>query len=133
LSCSSSLLNQWALYECLSSGEYDRHVKRLKRVLRHQKCRMISLIEHCFPKGTRVSDPQGGCVLWLELPKGFHSETLFHLALDNHISLAPGAIFSPTSKYKSCFRISYGLPWTEQLETGVQTLGEITRTLLEES
>jgi len=125
LSCSSPLLNQWALSEFVASGEYDRNMRALRQVLERQKCRMVALIQDAFPKGTRLSDPKGAGVLWVELPAGNDSEAFFHTALEHNISIAPGALFSPTNKFKRCIRVSYGIPWTNQLESAIRKLGSL--------
>ena len=125
LTCSSPLLNQWALSEFIASGEYDRNTRALRQVLEHQKCRMVSLVQDAFPKGTRVSDPKGAGVLWLELPVGNDSEAFFHAALENNISLAPGVLFSPSNKFRRCIRISYGIPWTVEVENAIRVLGSL--------
>ncbi len=125
LSCSSPLLNQWALSEFVASGEYERNMKALRLILERQKCRMIALVQESFPKGTRVSDPKGAGVLWIELPLGNDSEAFFHKALEHNISIAPGALFSPSSQFKRCIRVSYGVPWTDQIESAIRTLGSL--------
>lgn len=125
LSCSSSLLSQWALSEFVASGEYERNVRVLRQVLKCHKERMIAHVNKAFPEGTRVTDPQGGGVLWVELPLGNDSEALFHKALEHNISIAPGALFSPSNKFKRCIRISYGVAWNEALENAIATLGRL--------
>ena len=133
LSCSSSLINQWTLSEFIASGDYDRNMVKLRRTLCCNKERMISSIKRYFPNEIRVSDPQGGGVLWIELPGGCDTVTLFHQALSKNISIAPGAIFSPTNKYSRCFRISFGLQWSNELDMAIKTLGELTKQLIQES
>jgi len=125
LSCSSSLLSQWALSEFVASGEYERNMKVLRRVLKCHKERMIALVNNGFAEGTRVSDPRGGGVLWIELPEGSDSERLFHLALEHNISIVPGALFSASNKFSRCIRLSYGVPWNDEIEQAIQTLGRL--------
>jgi len=125
LSCSTSLINQWTLYEFVQSGEYERNLKLLKQRLRNNKERMIWCLQRAFPSTARISDPQGGCVIWIDLGSGYDSVKLFQLALENGISITPGYIFSATNKYRSCIRLSYGLPWSEKLEQAINRLGEL--------
>ena len=124
-SCSTSLLNQWTLAEFVSSGEYDRSMRRLRQTLRCNKDRMIALVRTHFPAGTRISDPKGAGVLWLELPKGNDSEVLFERALEHNISICPGALFSPSNKFKRCIRLSYGIPWSAKIENSLRTLASL--------
>lgn len=125
LSCSSSLLNQWVLTEYVRSGDFDRNIKRLRQVLRCNKDRMLSLISRHFPPKTCVSNPQGGGVVWVELPAGCDSTEWFRKCVDNGISVTPGVLFSATGKYKRCARVSYGLPWDQQVEDAVKKIGEL--------
>ena len=127
LSCSSSLLSQWTLSEFIASGEYQRNLRHLRQVLQAHKDRMIALVNDAFPKSTRVSDPKGAGVLWLELPANNDSAELFYAALDKGISIAPGSIFSASNKFKRYIRISYGLPWSNELEDAVRTLATLCK------
>ncbi len=126
ISCSSSLMNQWSLYEFIASGEYDRNLKTLRQQLRSNKARMIHCIQRGFPSGTRVSDPKGGCVIWVELPAGYDAVKLFYLALEHNISITPGAVYTASkNKFGSCFRLSYGLPWSAEIENALATLASL--------
>ncbi|MBX2847839.1 MAG: PLP-dependent aminotransferase family protein, partial [Acidiferrobacterales bacterium] len=124
-SCSSPLLNQWTLAEFLASGEYERNMRLLRRTLALNKDRMIALIRSEFPASTRVSDPQGAGVLWLELSSDNDSEELFYKALEHDISICPGVLFAPSNKFNRCIRLSYGVVWNDEVEAAVKTVGKL--------
>lgn len=126
-SCSSSLLNQWTLSEFVASGDYDRAMSRLRSTLQCNKTRMQAAVHSSFPPGTRLSDPKGAAVLWVELPPDNDSEVLFYRALEYNISISPGALFSPTDKFSRFIRISYGIPWSKEVEDAINTLGGLCR------
>lgn len=126
-SCSSSLTNQWVMTEFMRSGEYDRYIKQLRHKLLTNKERMLGMICRYFDRDVRVVDPKGGTVLWLSLPEHLDGNEIFVKALEKNISIAPGSLFSPTNRYKNCIRLSYGLPWSEDIENGLKTLSEICR------
>ncbi|MEM9387242.1 MAG: PLP-dependent aminotransferase family protein [Pseudomonadota bacterium] len=128
-SCSSGLLAQLTLAEFLSSGDYQRHLTALRPVLCHHAQRMTALVSEHFPAQTRISQPVGGCVLWLELPAGISGEALFDQALNEGISLLPGQVCSPSGRYENFIRLSYGHPWSEQSEAAVRWLGEAVSAL----
>ncbi|WP_196140400.1 PLP-dependent aminotransferase family protein [Aliikangiella sp. G2MR2-5] len=129
LSCSSSLLNQMVLTEYLRSGDFDRNLVRLRQVLKQNKERMLSLIAAHFPHGCCVSKPQGGGVVWVELPPGHDAIEWFRKCVEIGISITPGQLFSASGKYKRCARISYGLPWTEKVEQAIIDIGQIACSL----
>ena len=123
-SCSSGLLQQLTLADFMASGDYNRHLKKLRAVLKQNSERMSALVEQHFPQNTRTSKPVGGSVLWLELPENVNAESLFDDAIVAGISIAPGHIFSPCSCYKNFIRLSFGHPWTEKIEDALLWLGK---------
>ncbi|WP_105201141.1 aminotransferase-like domain-containing protein [Pseudoalteromonas sp. T1lg10] len=125
MSCASSLMNQWTLYEFMNSGDYDKNLRVMRQRLALNKERMRALVQRHFPPGTRMTNPQGGCVLWLQLPSQYDVVALFHLALEAGISITPGAIFSATDKYRQCLRLSFGVQWSEEIEKAVARLGAL--------
>ncbi len=125
LSCSCGLLQQMTLTEYLASGEYDRHIRALRPVLEQNAERMTGLIGRHFPGETKVSRPKGGSVLWLELPRKVDGGHLFGQALDENISICPGMLYSPSRRYRNFIRLSFGHPWSDRIEAGLETLGQL--------
>lgn len=132
-SCSSGLLQQMTLAEFLASGDYDRYLKTLRSVLRQNAERMTALVAQHFPAKTRTSQPVGGSVLWLELPRTVDAEALFDAALDAGISIVPGPIFSPCSRYRNFIRLSFGHPWSADIEKGLRWLGDKVKRMAQDS
>ncbi|GGF03989.1 GntR family transcriptional regulator [Aliidongia dinghuensis] len=123
------VLPQAAFAEFLASGGYDNHLRRMRRVFAETLDRMIRAIERHFPTGTRVARPEGGFVLWLELPPQVLTRALFDQALLRGICFAPGDVFSATDRYGHCLRLSGGYGWSPQIEQGLETLGEMVTAL----
>src|SRR5262244_675518 len=123
-------LPQAALAEFLSSGGYDSHLRRMRRTFRENIDRMMRTIDRAFPRGTRVSRPDGGFVLWLELPKPLASRELFEAALKKGICFVPGDVFSTSGRYANCLRVSCGSTWHPRIEKGLETLGGLASALL---
>jgi len=117
----------------LSNGGYDRHLRQLRRSYQTQMLRMTQAICNEFPAETRVTQPSGGQVLWLELPIEFDAMVLYKVALQHRISVAPGIMFSPTGAYRNCLRLNCGLPWSTEIEIAIQTLGRLSKEQLSHS
>lgn len=127
LSCSSSLITQWTLAEFITGHQYDRYLIKLREILKCNKERMLSKIQCIFPSDTRVTNPQGGSVLWLKLPNNKDAKQLFYQAIDENISIIPGDVFSPSNRYNSCIRLSYGIPWTDDIIVALEKLNDMCR------
>jgi len=124
-SAATASLPQMAIGEFLHTGGYDRNVAALRRHYRDQVRRMRAAVAEHFPAGTRISEPQGGFVLWVELPAGTDSGELFDKAMARGISVTPGTLFSSSGKYRNFIRLNAGFPWDERIESAVATLGRL--------
>lgn len=119
-------MTQATLAEFLVDGGYDRHLRALRGALARQVGSMRELLGRHFPMGTRVSDPQGGFLLWVQLPKGcVDGVTLQRRALEAGISIAPGTLFAAREGFERCFRLSCGVPVSAAVSTAVAALGRL--------
>ena len=72
-------LQQLVLAEYLESGGYDRYLTRL-RIAFAEQVRMVSqAASKYFPEGTRITRPDAGYLLWVELPKKVDAVELFRV------------------------------------------------------
>jgi DNA-binding transcriptional MocR family regulator len=88
--------------------------------------RVVHAIAKYFPDATRVTQPAGGFVVWVELPHGVDALRLHQRALARKISVAPGPLFSAKGKYGNFIRINCAHPWDERFESALMTLGRLT-------
>ncbi|MEX3702539.1 PLP-dependent aminotransferase family protein [Paraburkholderia sp. BR14317] len=116
---------QVALADYLRHDGYDRHLRRVRRFYRQQARLMRAMVERFFPAGTRTSEPQGGYVLWVELPPRVDSMRLYQAALAQGITIGPGYMFSMRNEYHHYIRLNYSYPWNAQTEAALKTLGEM--------
>jgi len=126
---SAATPSQQALSEYLAQGGYDRHLRALRRSLEQQQAIALAAVAQHFPPGTRVSRPEGGYFLWVELPPQVNALELHRLALQQGISLAPGQIFSADQRFAHCVRINYGHPAQGRLEAALATVGQLATDL----
>jgi DNA-binding transcriptional MocR family regulator len=118
-------ITQRALASYLGGGGYDRHLRSLRARLHGNVMRMSAAVADAFPAGTRVSRPQGGCFLWVDLPAGVDALALHARALDAGVSIAPGPIFSPVQSHRNGIRLSCGDPWTERIAAAIRLVGRL--------
>ena len=128
-SSATSSLQQLATAEFLRSGQYDRHLARLRKAFRSQVEKARFMIARLFPEGTRISDPQGGFVLWIELPRQINCFEVYTEALEKNIGITPGMLFSATRKFKNYIRLNCGFPWKEDTELALQQLADVIHKL----
>ncbi|GAB6036862.1 PLP-dependent aminotransferase family protein [Fundidesulfovibrio butyratiphilus] len=130
LNVTSPTPTQMALAEYLESGQYPRHLARLRAALCDQMRLMRSLVGRHFPEGVRVSDPQGGVVLWVKLPGLADGVDFLYRAQERGLTVAPGTLFSPSGRFGDYVRLAASLPAGSAVEQTVRLLGEIAREMV---
>jgi len=118
-------LQQLAFAEFLAGGYYDRHLRSLRKAVAATMRSMGDAVATHFPEGTRATRPDGGGVLWVELPDGIPALELHQRGLAAGIAIAPGPIFSARQGYENCIRLNCSLTWSPRIEAAVATLGRI--------
>lgn len=121
---------QLAVAAFLASGDYDRHLRHVRRRYARNVALMADAISRSFPPGTKVSHPRGGFTLWVEMPVGADALALYRQAKQQGITIAPGPTFSVASKFHHHVRLNAAL-WNERIETAIQTLGRLAHELLQ--
>ncbi|MDP9077486.1 MAG: PLP-dependent aminotransferase family protein [Bacteroidota bacterium] len=124
-SLSSASPTQAAIGHFFETGRYDLHMRNLRKALHTQCLRYTQAIAEHFPDNVKVSRPQGGYVLWIELNKKIDAFELYKQALTYKISISPGQIFSTDSRFTNFIRISFGAPYNDEVDKGLKTLGRL--------
>ena len=117
-------LPQLAIADFLEHGGYERYLRQVRNRYAQQVSWFTQAIHAYFPPQTKVTQPQGGFVLWIELAQPLDTLQLTQAMLERKISIAPGQIFSASQKYRHCLRLSCAQVWTPALENAVKTLGQ---------
>ncbi|SLM28754.1 Helix-turn-helix transcriptional regulator with aminotransferase domain, GntR family [Desulfamplus magnetovallimortis] len=115
---------QLAMAEFLVSGGYEHHLRTIRKAYAKKVMQMADAVGQYFPEGTRVTRPEGGFTLWIELPQGTDSLELYGMAHKKGISIAPGAIFSTTDLFRHCIRLNAAL-WSDSTKWAVKELGKM--------
>ena len=109
----------------LAGGTLERHMRSLRNTLKTQVLKTALAVQKYFPSGTRFSFPEGGSLLWVELPRKADGMAMYQAALKRQISILPGAVCSVSGKFKNYIRIGCGQPFTDETERAIQILGKL--------
>ena len=118
-------LGQVAAADFMASARYDRHLRALRTKLDGQRARTAEAVATFFPEGTRMNLPDGGLALWVEMPPQVSSRAVFDDALNAHILIAPGWLFSNSRRFDHFLRLNCGWPYSPSVDQGLRQLGEI--------
>ncbi len=118
-------VTQQVLAEYLESGAYERHMRGLRRTYERQVEAMRASVARHLPAATRLTAPQGGFVLWVELPEEVDTTALHDRAIAAGVGYVPGELFSASGMYRNCLRLNCGNPHTPEIEDAVRRLGAL--------
>jgi DNA-binding transcriptional MocR family regulator len=116
---------QELIAELLRSGGYERHLVKLRTTYARQVAQVAAVVSRSFPQGTRMTQPRGGFVIWVELPQGLDSISLFEAAIRQGINFAPGPLFSATGRYRNFLRLNCGRRMSPELDAAIARLGQL--------
>ncbi len=108
----SANLMQSATGAFLSKGYYRQHIRRMQRqyhanatLFYRLLCQALDSHPHLLGQ-YRLHAPQGGFLLWLQLPSHCDSYALYKLCQQQGIHLLPGTLFGTQQQYRHYLRFS---------------------------
>ena len=127
---SETVMLQRALADLLTQPGIEAGYRQLRSVVAARVDEARGIISTHFPKGTRVTAPAGGFILWVELPGEVDTISLFQACLDEHICIAPGSLFSTSDRFRHCMRLGLGGKWGEPERRALARVGKLAGELL---
>jgi DNA-binding transcriptional MocR family regulator len=102
----NSLL-QAALADFINSGQYRKHLQTIRKITLANARAYRHLLLQNLPQSSTVSAPNGGLVLWVQVP------SLDHIKLQTvvdavQVDIRFGAQFTTRKLYSDCFRLNIG-------------------------
>lgn len=124
---SSPSLFSDVIADFLEHGRYDHHLRMFRKKLYANYLQIQKSVTQYFPDNTKISEPKGGFMLWLELDKRICTEDLYDEAVSQKLNFAPGRMFSQYNQYQNCMRLNYALEWTDRVESDLEKLGKMIK------
>ena len=100
-------------------------MRGLRRSYERQVDAMRAAVARHFPAATRITQPQGGFVLWVELPDEVDTSALHERAIAAGVAYVPGELFSASGMYRNCLRLNCVHPHSAEIEDAVRRLGSL--------
>lgn len=123
----TNLWAQMVAYSFLTDYNFKGHLEKIRSIYRRKAELCMSLIEkHLVPKGIEYYSVEGGLFIWCRLPDGNDMTDFVMRALDNKVAVVPGTAFLvDETKSTNWFRINFSTPADEQIEKGIEILGNL--------
>lgn len=124
-----SKFTQQGLVDYIVDGSYEKHIRKQRSVLQTQCNQLIDLLDEEWSEigPLRVSQPQGGLALWVELDPGYNLTSCYLKARSEGIVMTPGNLFTAQERYSNCLRISFAHHWNDKRIEALKRLAAIIK------
>lgn len=124
----TSMWSQVIAYRFMSNYDYKAHLEYIRDIYRHKATLCMQLADKYLKPMVEYYPVEGGLFLWCKLPQKTDMMDFCMKALDKKVAVVPGTAFSVDTSAKSDrFRINYSTPTNEQIEKGIEILGDILK------
>jgi DNA-binding transcriptional MocR family regulator len=123
-----SLINQRVMHRLVSDGRHSELITRARAHYRPKRDAMLAALKAHMPSSVNWTRPEGGLFIWLKLPAGMSGASLLKRSIDEaKVAFVPGAPFFHDGSGENTIRLSYSLPDTSEITTGVRSLASLLR------
>jgi len=116
--------------EFIRSGKMEKYIVRMREVYKRRKNTMAAAIRKYFPAAITWIEPKGGFYIWLKLPPQIDIISVLKSSIEKGAVFVMGRTFDPEGKDNSHFRLAYSHTPEEQIEKGIQIIGEKLKELI---
>lgn len=126
--------NIWSQVLChrfMTEYDYEAHLDGLRALYTKKRAFLLDLMEKNLAPHITWDPFDGGLFAWCHLPAGVDMQAFVQKALEKKVCVVPGTAFL-TDENDPCdaFRINFSTPTDEQLQKGIELLGEAVREML---
>jgi DNA-binding transcriptional MocR family regulator len=114
-------LIQLAMADFFDTGAYAKHLKRARYQLQLNKQRYLAYLDEHLPRGSRITQPDGGLVLWIQIPN-VDTNQLSIVAQKEDLDIRTGNLFTTSERYQDCLRINIGFPFDPTIQQQLDRL-----------
>jgi DNA-binding transcriptional MocR family regulator len=126
----SSKSTQVGLAHFMAKGHFRRHLNALVQHLKEQRVILLSELKQYWPDNVEYELPQGGLTLWIKLPNGIDSESLYKTLAQQNILLTPGILFASDNRFSEYIRLSFMQPIVNERKKALRKIGRLIKDML---
>ena len=120
----SSVFLGRVIAETIRNGDLDRHVVNLRGIYKRKLERVEDGIRRYCGNYVTYTRPEGGFFLWLQLRPGMSSRDVQQLANEKGVLVGQGPQFFADGVATNHIRLAFSYVPFEEIEEGIQRLGE---------
>ena len=126
----TNILCQRIIDGYLEKFDIDEHIASIRDLYGKKSAAIQEAVKKYLPGTAEVTNPEGGIFLWLDLPGKTDAMEFTRRCMDKKVAVVPGNSFNCDEEEPSSgVRLNYSMPTFEQIDTAMQKIGEVVKSL----
>lgn len=113
----------------MENNGYENYLKSIRQKLHIHSLQFQSAVRQYFPESIKVTQPDGGIHLWLELEQSKETIKLYNKAMVHRIGITPGRMYTMQNQFNNCFTLNFSLELNAKVEKALALLGKCSMQL----
>ncbi len=123
----TGLLHQAGLYEFLSRGYFEKHLRYCRKIYKERMNAMSQSLRTHLGDVAHWKEGSGGFCIWLELDLSVDTRKLLEKALEYGVMYVPGDTFYADGRGKNCIRLGFSRLTPDKIEQGIKALANLIK------
>ncbi len=125
----TSILSQMIVHRFVTEYDFNEHLEGLRKIYGHKCDLMLTNLKLKMPQSIKFTEPDGGLFIWGTLPDG-DMDYFVKKAIDRKVAIVTGKAFLVDERKPTLsFRLNYSTPTDAQIESGVDTLADVAKSI----
>lgn len=121
------ILEQSALAEFMRSGDFERHIRRMRRLYRGRRDALIAALSDVFGERAIIGKRHGGLNVLVSLDVRLSEMQVTKRATEAGVGLRPASPYYADPPAHPSFLVGFGALTEERIREGIELLGQIVR------
>ena len=120
-------LAQRQVYHYIADYDFDGHLAQVCQVYKKRRDCMLETVKANFPSDSKITVPEGGLFMWIELNKEVNTLEMFDFVFQKNIAYVPGTFFCPDRSGLNTMRLNFATADETIIREGIAELGRIIK------
>lgn len=129
---SGNQLDQAAIDLFCRKGYFELHTAKMHRIYRKRMQSALKAVGKYIPEHVSHTKPNGGYTIWFSFQTQLAEAEVMQRISERNVQVSPGSMFSIKSTSKVCFRLSISHTNENEINKGVQIIGNILKEIRDE-
>jgi 2-aminoadipate transaminase len=124
------VFDQYLAFNWMSSGRLDTNLEKAKALYRSKRDILLDELGKEMPSGATWTHPQGGLFIFVTLPEGCDTLSMYDQAISSGIAYVPGSFFFTDGSHRNTMRLNFSYIDSDKIGPAVKLLAAFVRKMM---